>query len=420
MRDAARLGRRTRVSRTPVNWHVPHGGFAFEGFVDLADLGLLVTAVGLLGRRRRLTDMRVTLTYLSCLLMAANGYCRSSIFTTSFGTFFPNLQRTLDLTDAQWGELAVDRAAYDTFAQEKWSRLAQVNRELMEEKLRPEPSAAALGVRQLEIVSICRESTDRYTRYREALRRKLNPAQQMRLREMETAMGFLPSITEGQDLGILEWEVRGSLPPALRISDQPVGWRATQVYGAAPVPGCPSSFSFPSATLRGGNFSASQLYPNLIRLLDLTGGQFEEIWRRSGAFNLALAERSQEADQLRNEIEAESARPSPDASVLGAKAARQEQLCREAIELEGEHRRAIPNLLTEAQRARLQELERALQLLPALAEALQLNVTSREPGNALPPFFLSRDPVRRLDFSVSVSAGPNYPGCQVARQFGFF
>ena len=108
----------------------------------------------------------------------------------------------------------------------------------------------------------------------------------------------------------------------------------------------------------------------------------------------------------------EAERPVPSAAVLGAKAVRLEQICRESLASETALRVAVPALLSETQRARWQELERALQLLPALAEAQELNMNGRAPANALPPpFAAGLPPQRRYEWTTIFSGSQVLPGC---------
>ncbi|MFN7924897.1 MAG: hypothetical protein U0Q16_32670 [Bryobacteraceae bacterium] len=325
--------------------------------------------------------------------------------------FYPNLRQRLALSDAQWERITESRRAYQTRQGQAYDRLGQVNRELLAESLRDQPDPAALGVRHLEIAGICKEATGWFASYREELRRVLDETQRARLAEMEVAMGLLPAMSEGQSLGLLGQEVKSALPPGLQAADLPIGWLVSQTYGISLLAGCPWDGRF--AITGAFAYPVSQaLYPNLARHLDLTEDQFTRIVNLEYGTRSDLSQRREEAASLRREIQAESAQPMPDVSVLGAKAARLEQVCRESIGLEKDLQKALPAILNDQQRAKWQELERALQLLPALSESQQLSLTARVPDNARPPFLLADRPLRRVEWNVSYTAGSSLPGCE--------
>ena len=277
------------------------------------------------------------------------------------------------------------------------------------EQLRATLDPMALGVRYVEIATICRESTDRSATHLRNVRGLLTAEQQERLTRLEAGMSLLPPITEGQRLALLGYEVKGALQPAVWNPDLPLGWIVYRTV-LAPLPGCPSSGNGNYLLARGG-LNADPAYPNLVRYLNLSDGQVERIVQLNGRFQEELIERQIEALALSGELRAERARPAPDQSVLGAKAAGLEQVCRDSLALEAEVQRAIPALLTEGQGVRWQELDRALQLLPALSEAQDVNMNRRAPSNPLPPPF-SEGPNRSLEWTPYFSSSEyRLPGC---------
>ncbi len=328
-------------------------------------------------------------------------------------TAYPNLQRILELSDTQWTRLSENLTTYQNYIAEKYQRLSQVNQELLFEKTRPEPDPSALGVRLYEIAAICQQSTARLDNYKQDLRKLLTPSQSARLLQLEENLNLLPPIAEAQDLYLLGGESKNALPSGFQIPGQLLSWRVWQVYGVAPQPGCPA-FGFPGnvGTFIGGGFNIAARYPNLLRHLEITGDQLQQILTVNGRLDQDLSEARVAAQVLRLELQVESALPAPNPSLLGEKAVRLEQICRVSIALVSGVEQTLPKLLTESQQSKWAELERALQLLPALTESQNLRLNSRVPTDALPPFFFNNSIARRLEWSGSTSTGPNLPGCE--------
>ena len=350
---------------------------------------------------------------LAMLVVAVNLRAQLPVGKPTQIELFPNLQRSLQLTDEQWVGVANEIETYQRFIADKTQRVAQVNRELAIEQLRPAPDPMALGVRYVEIGTICKESSSRLAEYSQRLRKILTAQQQARLAQLEAGLGLLPAISEGQNLTLIGTEVKEALP-AGDVPGLPREWRAIRNYGGFPLPGCPapSGVGFFGSIITG-LFTQSSFYPNLIRYLGLTEAQVTRMISLNGGFQQAVGQRQVEIQSIRNEIGAEFAHPVPDAAVLGAKAARLEQMCREMQASEGELQAANAGVLTETQRARLHEIDGALQLLPMLSEAQQLNLNGRAPANALPPPFLVDSPFRRLEWAAFASTGPSLPGCDL-------
>lgn len=333
------------------------------------------------------------------------------------GEFNPNLQRALQLNSEQWSRVAQERDSFQEFLFGKSQRLTQIDRELATEQLRPSPDPMALGVRHAEIATICREANDRLAAVKQNLRRVLTAEQQTRLAQLESGMSLLPPISEGQGLLFLGTEVKDALSPSPFLPASPRGWRANRAYGEL-LPGCPVTGQFAFAEIV--QVETMDRFPNLVRHLGLSLSQVEQILGLNRRFGAELGERQVEAGALRDEIAAESERSAPDAAVLGAKAARLEEICRDSQAKETALRAAVPALLNDAQRARWQDLDRALQLLPALAEAQEINLSGRTPADAVTPPYARSRPRRRSEWSAFFSGNQPLPGCETGVAVGSF
>ena len=261
---------------------------------------------------------------------------------------YPNLQRSLQLTDSQWVAMTSENEAYQRFLFEKSQRVTQANRELALEQLRPAPDPMALGVRYVEIGTICQESRSRFVVYREALRQVLTAEQQARLAQLEAGQLLLPAIAEAQDLTLVGTEVKEAAPPN---PDLPRDWRAIRSYASgSPLPGCPNSgYVGRSLVAAGRELRPTEYFPNLVRHLDLTDDQLIPMIDLGTRFERGRVERQYEVQAIRSEMSAESARPVPDSAALGAKAAHLEEICRELQAKESELQTALPAMLTEPQ-----------------------------------------------------------------------
>lgn len=326
-------------------------------------------------------------------------------------SIYPNLQRHLELTNDQLTGISQQRFEYQNYISEKYQRLNQVNQELIFEKTRPAPDPAALGIRYYEIAAICQQSTARQATYKQDLRKLLTPAQSTRLAQLEQQLEFLPSIAEGQELNFVGTEVKTGILQGLPLRNQIRNWQVSPLYGLPSLPGCPARGSSIAAFI-SGPFEPSALYPNLTRYLILTPEQIGQMQAMTSRLDEDLIEGRLSAGTLQSELEKESALPNPNPSLLGEKAFRLEQICRQSIALESAVEQAMPKILTESQQAKWAEIERALQLLPVLAESQNLRLNSRIPANSLPPLYLSSAPVRRIEWVPLASPNTSLPGCQ--------
>lgn len=331
----------------------------------------------------------------------------------SLSDSYPNLQRTLQLTPDQWGRIANEARTFQSFLNDKADRLTQIDQELRLEQLRPAPDPMALGVRHVEAASICRESSDRLTVLRDNVRQFMNAEQQARFDRLESGKTMLPALNEGQNLLLLDTKLKDVLPAPGETAAPSAGWRASR-GSAELLPGCPTpaGVSFIGAVINSGSFTQSDRYPNLVRHLELTEAQVSRMVEINHRLAASMGERQLEVSRLRQEMAAEAARDTPSAAALGTRAARLEQICRDGQAAGATARAEMPAVLTESQRARWQELDRALQLLPALGEAQDVNLAGRSPAQALPPNFGLSTQTRSLAWNVFVSPGQTFPGCE--------
>lgn len=352
--------------------------------------------------------MRLTPASLLCLLAALALHAQQPLKDQ-----YPNLVRALDLTEPQSATLNDQIINYQTYLSTKYDRLSQVNAELLNERLQPNPNPAELGTRYYEIAAICQEATARLATHRANFRTLLTPDQLTRLAKLEANLRILPPIAEIQSLSLIGSTVPDALPPFYYPAGTRLSYRASLSPGEVALPGCPAS-GLGGIFALIGDFNPAATYPNLIRYLELTGPQLEQLLNLNNQYSSDIGELSQQADTLEREIQAESAQPSPSPSLLGEKAARLEQICRQSLALEAALEQSFPKLLTSTQLTRWQDLERARNLLPVLSESQNIGAISRVAANALPPRFYASTLTRRIEWNVNPNSGPNLPGCQPA------
>lgn len=102
----------------------------------------------------------------------------------------------LQLTDSQVQSILANNDEYDRFASEEQSRIAQVQREIVEETAKSPLDPNALGIRYAEIETICREMTDRAKEFRAKNLDVLNDAQKAKVKVLEDAIKLAPVISE--------------------------------------------------------------------------------------------------------------------------------------------------------------------------------------------------------------------------------
>lgn len=324
----------------------------------------------------------------------------------SISTFYPNFQRALQLSDSQWSAVTKLQDEYQSYLSSKYQRLTQVTQEIQTEKIQPQPDPNALGLGYYEIAAICQESTARNAAYRQNLRAQLTPQQATVLQQIDAASTQLPTLGEAQELAFLNPQAT----PQANPQDPRQVWSVSRFSSSAPLPGCPGNAVIGGFFLLTGN---SALYPNLVRYLQVTAAQVDQMQFANSRLQEDLAESYGAEQKIRLEIETESALPTPRPSLLGENAARLEQICRSAIALQAGLEQSLSLILNPTQRTRLTELNQALRLLPVLAESQTLGLSPRTVPDSLPSPFQAQAVIRSLEWSVGSVAGPNLPGCQV-------
>ena len=132
---------------------------------------------------------------------AALSYAQSS---NPFFSYLPVLREYLELSQSQTESIARANEEHDQWTWGKQLRLAQVQREIWQERERTSPDPAALGVRMLEIEAICRELGARVTDLRAKLTALLTEAQQTKLRTLQQALRLVPAIQQAQTVKLLD------------------------------------------------------------------------------------------------------------------------------------------------------------------------------------------------------------------------
>ena len=336
--------------------------------------------------------------FLAIILLAHSGNSQA-----------PNLQRILNLTEAQWSRIEDLNSAWYSYAANKQSRLDTVQTELLEERLRPEPAASSFGVRYFEIAAICQEATATYATYRQNLRGVLSADQRVRLTQLEANQSLLPAIEEAQALALLGRSVKD----AIQDPDLRTGWRSIKDVETPNLPGCMLNSPDSIPVIADKPLSTStELYPNLTRYLNLSRGQFNQMATLKRMPQRDLDQAKQEAAQLQAQLQAESSQPAPRVDLLGATAIRLEQICRASIAIETGIQQALLRVLSARQQEAWQALERAKDLLPVLEESQQIGLTSQIAAEAIPPLSQTKTPVRRIQWAARSSSGSDLPGCE--------
>ncbi len=112
------------------------------------------------------------------------------------------------------------------FLNEKLRRVQQVQQEIWLERNRDTPDALAIGIRYVELETICRESRDRRQQTTRDLRAILTPTQLQRLAALEQASSLWPLIAAADSAAIL---------------DAP-GISANLLQDSRALPGCQSAY----------------------------------------------------------------------------------------------------------------------------------------------------------------------------------
>lgn len=149
------------------------------------------------------------------------------------------------------------------------------------------------------------------------------------------------------------------------------------------------------AQLPGGILPSPQFPLRLKQFLELTDEQATSIFQLNASFQQFQFEKMRRASQVQAEIAQETARATLDPMALGLRYLELESLRREVREEQSRLETAIQNVLTPAQKTKLQTLRQALQLQPVICEAQAVNLLSQSsnllqggpapfPGNIIP------------------------------------
>lgn len=98
------------------------------------------------------------------------------------------LKAFLQLSDSQYEAIIETNATYNRLASEKQRRIFEVQGEINGELLKTTLDANAIGIRYVEIESICREMDQRASESRVRTLALLNPEQRNRLKLLEDAL----------------------------------------------------------------------------------------------------------------------------------------------------------------------------------------------------------------------------------------
>ncbi|MDX2151957.1 MAG: hypothetical protein SFV54_14555 [Bryobacteraceae bacterium] len=119
----------------------------------------------------------------------------------------PELVRFLQLTPEQTATVVRNNSRLVTFNLEKARRMAEVQRELAFETRKDVLDPLALGVRYVEIESICRELRQQQEETRKANVAALADAQRTRMAALDEALRLLPVISQAQAANLMTGQV---------------------------------------------------------------------------------------------------------------------------------------------------------------------------------------------------------------------
>lgn len=137
------------------------------------------------------------------MLLAAFAALSCAQSSNPFFQYLPVLREYLDLSQAQIEAIARANEEHDRWVWAKQVRLAEVQREIWQERERTALDSGALGVRMVEVEAICRELAARAVEQRQKLQTLLNEAQRAKLKTLEDALRLVPAIQEAQGVKLL-------------------------------------------------------------------------------------------------------------------------------------------------------------------------------------------------------------------------
>lgn len=127
------------------------------------------------------------------------------IAATAWGQSYPfpyfqplsQLKDFLQLSDSQLQTILSNNGAFNQFAANKQSRIAQVQTEIAVETAKETLDPVALGVRYAEVESICRDMKSQAVTYQQRNTSVLTDPQRTKLQVLQDAMKLAPVISEG-------------------------------------------------------------------------------------------------------------------------------------------------------------------------------------------------------------------------------
>lgn len=145
------------------------------------------------------------------------------------------LKDFLQLSDGQFQTILMNNDEYNRWASEKQTRIAQVQTEIADETARSPLDPNALGVRYVEVETICREMKDKANEYRTRNLDVLSQDQKTRLKVSEDAMKLAPLISQAQSGNLI-----GTLSYAPPFFTSTSSFRIPAMIGGfiGPVNGC--------------------------------------------------------------------------------------------------------------------------------------------------------------------------------------
>lgn len=124
------------------------------------------------------------------------------------------LKEFLQLTDAQYSTLFQNMGQYQRTVSERQLRMSTVRNEIATETARENPDPTELGTRYAEIELICRGIDDEAKRLQERNRALLTDAQKARLKLLDDAWKLLPTISQAQQVMLLDGTAGIGIPTA--------------------------------------------------------------------------------------------------------------------------------------------------------------------------------------------------------------
>jgi hypothetical protein len=142
----------------------------------------------------------------------------------------------------------------------------------------------------------------------------------------------------------------------------------------------------------------SQFPPQLKQYLELSDEQVRLILDHNSALQRFQAEKTLRLAQVQFELTQETIKPTPDPMAIGLRHVEMEAIRRELQAEQGRTATRIEEVLTAAQKTKLQALRQAIQLQPVICEAQIVNLLPSFPGNIVPAIVNQQPlPGTRLD-----------------------